>query len=180
MDDIAGAVGIAKPTLYHYFRSKDDILYGIYNAFLDLLIDRHLARLDAGLTSRQMLLEVVTDILELMETHRGHVRALFEYHQELPAENWSEVRTKRDRYQKLVQSVIEDGIAAGELSDVDPQLATLAVLGMCNWSYQWYRNDGSMRPREIAYAFWNFIVHGLQHPDADGDRRDGASPRRSG
>lgn len=174
MDDIARAAGIAKPTLYHYFRSKDDILYGIYNAFLDLLIDRHTSRLHAGLDSRQLLLEVMRDILELMESHRGHVRALFEHHEELPPENWVKIRDKRDHYQGLVQAVIEDGIARGEIRDVDPQLATLALLGMCNWSYQWYRKDGSLRPQEIAYAFWNFIVYGFQQAPTE------AEPGRSG
>jgi len=182
MDDIAREVGIAKPTLYHYFRSKDEILYGIYNTFLDVLIDRHAARMQAGLDSRQLLLEVMTDILELMETHRGHVRALFEHHEELTPENWEIIRAKRDRYQGMVQSVIADGVASGELRNVDPPFATLAILGMCNWAYQWYRKDGPIRPREVAYTFWNMIVYGL-HPETDGSAdapaKAGASKRRA-
>lgn len=178
MDDIAQTVGIAKPTLYHYFRSKDDILYGIYNTFLDLLIDRHVSRLHTRLDNRQLLLEVMTDILELMETHRGHVRALFEHHEELPPENWVKVRDKRDRYQKLVQSVIENGVATGELRDVDPQLATLALLGMCNWSYQWYEKGGPLRPREIAHTFWDFLIYGFEQPTSGGEPLPNATRER--
>src|SRR6516165_1267228 len=40
MDDIARTVGIAKPTLYHYFSSKDEILTSIHEEFIDLLLDR--------------------------------------------------------------------------------------------------------------------------------------------
>lgn len=162
MDDIALSVGIAKPTLYHYFRSKDEILYGIYVTFLDVLLDRHAGRLHAGLDSRQLLLEIMTDILELMETHRGHVRALFEHHRELPPARWAEIRAKRDSYESMVRDVIREGVERGELREIDPQLATLGMLGMCNWAYQWYRKGSTMRPREIAYTFWNFIMYGFQ------------------
>ena len=179
MDDIAKTVGIAKPTLYHYFRSKDEILYGIYTTFLDVLIDRHDARLHAGLDSRQLLLETMSDILELMETHRGHVRALFEHHRELPPDKWAEIRDKRDRYEAMVRKVIEDGIARGELRDIDPQLATLALLGMCNWAYQWYRKAGSMRPREIAYCFWNLIFFGFQQRDGEIESDDAPEKGRT-
>ena len=41
MDDIAREVGVAKPTLYHYFPSKDDILHAIHEEFIDLLMSRH-------------------------------------------------------------------------------------------------------------------------------------------
>lgn len=163
MDGIANSVGIAKPTLYHYFKSKTDILYGIYTELLDTLLQRHEARVGAGLDTRQLLIEVMTDILELMETHHGHVRALFEHHHELPAEQWDDIRRKRDAYESMVREVIRTGIERGEFRDIDSELATLAVLGMCNWAYQWYHRAGPRRPREIAYMFWNMVIYGLQN-----------------
>ena len=66
MEQIAAAAGMAKPTLYHYFRAKDEILRGIHETFIDLLLG------------------AMTDIFGLMETHRGHVRVFFEHHRELP------------------------------------------------------------------------------------------------
>ncbi|WP_219413779.1 TetR/AcrR family transcriptional regulator [Pseudonocardia nigra] len=167
MDDIAKTVGIAKPTLYHYFRSKDEILYGIHNTCLDLVLDRHQARLAAGLDGKHLLLEIMSDILELMETHRGHLRALFEHDRDLPTEQWDVIRGKRDRYESMVRAVIRDGVDRGEFRNVDPRLATQALLGMCNWAYHWYGRAGQLRPREIAYSFWNFIIYGLQMPNGD-------------
>ncbi|WP_182526857.1 TetR/AcrR family transcriptional regulator [Nocardioides dongkuii] len=161
MDDIAREVGVAKPTLYHYFPSKDDILHAIHEEFIDLLIDRHEARLDTGLRPEQLLLEVMADILELMETHRGHVRVFFEHHRELPPEARGPIKVKRDRYEKVVEDLIAEGVATGVLRPTDPHLAALAMFGMCNWAYQWYRPNGRLRSRELAYQFWNYLVYGL-------------------
>ena len=47
------------------------------------------------------------------------------------------------------------------LRQTDAHLATLAMFGMCNWAYQWYRPGGSLRSREIAYQFWNYLIYGL-------------------
>jgi len=161
MDDIAREVGVAKPTLYHYFPSKDDILHAIHEEFIDLLISRHEARAGTGLQPEQLLLEAMADILELMETHRGHVRVFFEHHRELPAEARGPIRVKRDRYEKIVEDLIGEGIEMGVLRQTDAHLATLATFGMCNWAYQWYRPGGPLRSREIAYQFWNFLIYGL-------------------
>ena len=41
---VAEASGIRKPTLYHYFSGKDEILFWIHEEFIDLLIEKHRAR----------------------------------------------------------------------------------------------------------------------------------------
>ena len=120
MDDIAREVGVAKPTLYHYFPSKDDILHAIHEEFIDLLISRHEGRAGTGLRPEQLLLEVMADILELMETHRGHVRVFFEHHRELPAEARGPIKVKRDAYEKIVEDLIGEGIGDGRAAPDRP------------------------------------------------------------
>lgn len=164
LDDIAEASGIHKPTVYHYFTGKDDLLFWIHDEFIELLLGRHEARLRTPMPVHQMLLETMGDILELMETHRGHVRVFFEHHRELPDERRASIDAKRDRYQALVEDLIRQGVESGEFRDVDAHLAAFALFGMCNWAYQWYSSEGPLRTREIAYAFWDLLLHGLDTP----------------
>lgn len=164
MDDIAKRIGIAKPTLYHYYASKDEILHAIHEEFIELLLERHHSRADSGLRPEQLLLEAMADILELMQTHRGHVRVFFEHHRELAPDARRVVRAKRDEYEQLVERLIEESVQRDAFRPLDTRMATLAVFGMCNWAYQWYRTSGAVRPREIAYHFWNYIVFGFASP----------------
>jgi AcrR family transcriptional regulator len=165
VEDIAGVVGLRKPTLYHYFKSKDEILYWIHEEFIDLLISRQRAREATNLSPEQQLLEIMGDILELMETHRGHVRVFFEHHRELPVDSRATISRKRDEYEALVEEEVRRGIAAGAFRDIDVRLATLALFGMTNWAYQWFRAEGSLRAREIAYVFWDIFLHGIARTD---------------
>jgi TetR/AcrR family transcriptional regulator, cholesterol catabolism regulator len=161
MEDIAAVVGVAKPTLYHYFPGKDAVLLEIHEAFIDLLTRQHAERVAAELGPEQLLLEIMADILELMRTHRGHVRVYFEHYRELPPEARAASRIKRDAYHAAVVEIFREGTAKGVFKPVDPELAAKAMFGMCNWAYQWYMDDMPLRPRDIAYRFWSFLVHGV-------------------
>ncbi|MDO8212604.1 TetR/AcrR family transcriptional regulator [Conexibacter sp. CPCC 206217] len=164
MEDIASAVGVRKPTLYHYVQSKDEILYWIHEEFIDLLISRQERRMSTAMSPEQLVLEVMGDILELMETHRGHVRVFFEHHRELPTDEHAAIAAKRERYESAVAAVIQRGVDEGAFRPVDVKLATLALFGICNWAYQWYRADGPLRSREVAYVFWDLLLNGLANP----------------
>lgn len=139
MEMIAAAVGIAKPTVYHHFGSKHEILSAIHEEFISLLIARHTARAGIGLRAEQQLLEVMADILEVMETHRGYVRVFFEHHRELPDDVRATVTAQRDHYRAMVEDVIRAGVADGSLRAAHPRLAAFGLFRMCNWAYQWFR-----------------------------------------
>jgi AcrR family transcriptional regulator len=161
MSELARAVGIEKPTLYHYFSGKDEILFWIHEEFINRLIEQAEARSSAGLSAADELAAIFADILELMDTHRGHVRVFFEHGREMTKAHQQTIREKRDRYQTHVQGIVDRGIAAGEFRELDSRLVTLAIFGMCNWSYQWYRKGGARKSDEIASFFFQLLLDGL-------------------
>jgi hypothetical protein len=48
----------------------------------------------------------------------------------------------------------------------------MAILGMCNWTYQWFRPDGAKTSAEIADYFAGLLLCGLSNVD----RRDATIP----
>jgi AcrR family transcriptional regulator len=161
MEAIADAVGLRKPSLYHYVKSKDDILVLIHREFMELVFVRAESPGRSALSARQQLVEVMADILGLMGTHRGHVRVFFEHHRELPPKPKRQIALERDRYARMVADILSAGISAREFRPVDVRLASLAVFGMCNWAYQWYDPEGGLAPRDIAQTFGEYIVEGI-------------------
>jgi TetR/AcrR family transcriptional regulator, cholesterol catabolism regulator len=161
MEHIADAVGLAKPTLYHYFRSKSDILVQIHETFIDSLIDKHQRRVASGADPHQQLIGAMSDVLELMETHRGYVRAFFEHQRELPGELRHSFRKKRNFYRELVVQSVSDGCAQGDFAVEDPELAALALFGMCNWAYQWWVPGSGMSASATAESFASMLFHGI-------------------
>ena len=166
VESLAAAVGLSKATLYHYFSGKDEILFWIHEEFIDVLLEK-IERIPADAPPEIRIERVMGDILDLMRTHRGHVRVFFEHHRELSDKSRAVILEKRDRYQTAVEAIIREGIEAGHLRDVDSRLTALAIFGMCNWAYQWFRVDGPLAPREIAEFFASILIKGLA-PRSDG------------
>jgi AcrR family transcriptional regulator len=163
MEDVALSVSIAKPTLYHYFRSKEEILRSIHEEFIQLLIQKYLQRVSAGSEPEELVSGAMKDILSLMVTHRGYVRVFFEHHRELPPEARRYVASQRDAYESLVQSAIGAGQARGTFAAAaDTKLVTLALFGMCNWAYQWFDVRGRYTAEEIAAVYWRLLLKGIQ------------------
>jgi hypothetical protein len=71
-------------------------------------------------------------------------------------------------YEGIVQSVIEEGRGSGHFrDDIDVRVATLGVLGACNWLTNWYRRGGRLTIDEISESLLGMLLAGLRAP-ADG------------
>lgn len=165
MNDVAQAVHLAKPTLYHYFpQGKAEILFLIHEEFLAALVDAHAARKHEDVSAAERLHGMITDLVSVIKTLHSHVRVFFEHARELPSEQLDVVHANARRYRGLMEEVISDGVKTGEFATNDVRATTLAIFGMCNWVYQWYLEDQRLNAQEIADHFFCLIIQGLAAP----------------
>jgi AcrR family transcriptional regulator len=164
MQMLADEVGLGKPTLYHYFASKDDILYEMHQLHIDSLI----GGLDADakiadIQPAQLLERACTYTLHEIALHPGYVRAFMDHYSELEDTKRAEMRVRRREYLNRITEIIRSGISKGQFRDIDPQLATLAFVGMCNWAYKWYpRMAHETPPEKMAKSLCGFMLDGFK------------------
>jgi AcrR family transcriptional regulator len=164
MEMVAKAANMRKPTLYHYIKSKEEILLRIHQTLLDDLIARHKEKAAQGLSSQELLLGNITDILGHIARNRGYVRALLENYRELDPAIRKEISGARQAYFKIVTDLIADGVASGEYHTEDVNLSALFLLGQVNWAYQWYRPGVSPAYEVIAREILDTFLYGLTRP----------------
>lgn len=177
MERLAERAGLAKPTLYHYFKSKEEILFEVHLHFIQPLIQRQQRRMELGLRPSQVLLEAFVDHMEVVAEKPGMLRMFFEHQRELGPDRRSQMRENRRRYRMLIEETIDAGIAAGELRPVDVRLTAFALFGMVNWAYKWFQVKGELSPRETAHFLWDLFMRGVQ---ANGPHDFGTSQETSG
>lgn len=162
MTDIAQAANLRKPTLYHYFNSKTDILFEIHDGLINhFLANQYQREKQPGITPAQELLEVMGDLMTMVQRHPGHFRVFFENGRELPEREGQIVADKRNEFRSRVRGILERGVERGDFRQVDVGLTALQILGMCNFAYQWLREGGPLDGRQVALAFWDSIVNGI-------------------
>jgi AcrR family transcriptional regulator len=161
MENIADLMGIKKPTLYHYFKSKDEILSLIHEVFVELLLAKQKESKKSMISYEDLLRNTMRDIIGLMVTHRSHVRVFFEHHRELPEPFQSSINLKRDEYFELIESYIQSGIDDGKYKISDARLGALAMFGMCNWAYTWFDPNGRDSADSVGDHFWIWLTTGF-------------------
>lgn len=161
MDDIAREVGLAKATVYHYFRTKDEILYSIHEYGFKTIEEAAAERKDAGQSPMEQLRGVFQDGFGVVHNNPGYSRVVFEHLRHLAPAMRRKVRNNQQRYESMIREILDEGVADGSFEIDDTRLATLAFFGMVNWSHQWYSPGGQQSYTEIADYFYRLFVRGI-------------------
>lgn len=160
MQDIAEAVGITKSALYHYVKSKEQLVYEIHDAFVSTMIEETTTYLADHPDPDDQLQFIVANIFAAVADYRPYVRAFFQDVRNLEGEEWyGRIVEKRNEYEGLVIECLERGVAAGRFDlEVSPTLASRFLFGACNWSYQWLDPSGSVKPEEMAQVWYRMLL----------------------
>ena len=162
VQEVVAAAEVTKGALYHYFDSKDDLLYEIYHSLIGLQtadLDRIIAQdLGAKETVRAILVNLVETTAARIDETAVFVREMHK----LDSERMAAFRADRRRYQRTFRDVIAKAQAAGEFSTVVPaDTAVLIALGVVNQLPTWYRPDGPKSPAQLGAEIADFVLAGL-------------------
>ncbi|MGH3556115.1 MAG: TetR/AcrR family transcriptional regulator [Mycobacterium sp.] len=161
MQDLAGALGIAKPTLYSYIRSKSNILGRIF--------DRVLTEADAltGAAGNiedpiEGLRHVITGMVHLSVTYRAHLGLFNGDLRELPANLRGRYRRGSVRFVESIQELVDRGQRAGRIrQDLDSIVVAYAVVGMTNWGIRWLGARGPLPVSNAAEQLVTIVLAGV-------------------
>jgi len=161
MEMLAEATGLQKPSLYHYVKSKGEVLLRIHHKLLDTLNAQHLRRVEEGQTREELLYGICKDIIEFIAENRGYVRAFFENYRELDESIRIQLRKDRSAYFAIITDLIAQGVAAGEYETHEVTLSALFLMGQVNWAYQWYRPGQNPAPEVLARMMLDTFLYGV-------------------
>jgi AcrR family transcriptional regulator len=149
--ELADAVGLSTSTLYHYYSTKQDILYAIIDRFLREFTEKLVAGLrDPAVPPRRRLEQAVTDHVVLTVTRREELLVGNPVLNALTPEQQSSIAALRRSYRDAVRDVIAEGVAAGDFCVDDPLLTAMAMLDMLDGIRSWYHMDGPLSLSALA------------------------------
>lgn len=180
MQMLADEASLGKPTLYHYFSSKEDILFEMHQLHIDAMISSLSEVSEKSSDPGEALTHACAATLREVATHPGYVRAFMEHYGDLEGNHREQMRRRRQQYFDRICGVIKDGISSRKFRVSDPTIATLAFVGMCNWSYKWYAPKAdTIPPERMAKLLCQVFLEGLVSPvdteAGDVERGDDAS-----
>ncbi|PRX97398.1 TetR/AcrR family transcriptional regulator [Allonocardiopsis opalescens] len=170
VQDVVEAAGVTKGAMYHYFRSKDDLLHEIYRRLLTMQTQRlaDFAAAEGPLPER--LFAAASDVVQTSIANLDDSVIFFRSMHLLTNEHQTRVRAERRRYHELFRSLIEEGQRSGAFRDDIPAgIVTIHYFGSVHQLGTWYRPDGKMTPRELGEYYATLLLAGLRpEPGAAG------------
>ena len=148
--DIAESVGLLKGSLYHYIRSKEELLARLFDGALEGTVRELEAIANRDASASERLHDMVTTYVRAVTANLDAVGLYLREWRSLPAPDLRRLRAKRHAMRALFEDVVAKGVRTREFAAGDEKIATLAILGMCNWIFEWYRPRGRLRPENLA------------------------------
>lgn len=162
MAEIARACGVSKALLYHYYDSKDALLFDmIVSQLTDLERTVAGALREPDTTPADRLRRMIRDVVALYGQAENLHKVQLNGVPMLPPDMRAEVR--------VIERTILDHIT-GLVRDLNPRLddegplstpMTMSIMGLLNWVYMWFRDDGALSREAYADAVADMILNGL-------------------
>lgn len=166
MRRLAEEIGLGAAALYRYYPNKQAMLFE--------LLDSHMDELHEGWSSART---GGTPDAELEQFTRFHIRhhwpridSLFLSYMELRSltpENFAKIEEKRNRYDRGLAGVLENGRRAGLFAEMDARVTARAIIALLNGLTTWYRPEGPISRDEIEDIYWNMVARVVGAPQAE-------------
>jgi AcrR family transcriptional regulator len=162
VQQIVEAAGVTKGAMYHYFRSKDDLLFGIYEHLLTLQ-GEHLAEIAAnGRPTDERLRAACIDVIETSIEFLTEGTVFFRSAHMLSAERRLEVTRRRREYNDAFAALIEDGQMEGLYRSDMPRAVIVAnFFSDLHYLPQWYSPEGPEDGTLIAEQLTDLFLTGI-------------------
>jgi len=164
VDEIASALEMTKGNLYYYFRNKEEILYACHDYSLDVLLTLMTeVEADSSPPDEKLRRLILAFIHMMLDELQG--TALTLDLQALSPPLLKRIIAKRDRFDRGMRDIVQQGIDQGLFRAGDPKMIGFAMMGAVNWITKWFDPAGPMTSEEIGQRFADYLVGGLLKTD---------------
>ncbi len=179
MNDVAAALKLSKGGLYHHFQSKDEILFHIMSHAMDITEGRVInvvRRIDGGgvsaiagrvdvtrvdVTEERLRTLIRLHIEVVLSPEDREITVMLHENHPLPPALRRKINARKKDYLHFVEHLIADvQRKRNPASTVTPRAAALALVGMINWIYQWYKPDGPLTGEAIVQQYTDIFFRG--------------------
>jgi AcrR family transcriptional regulator len=160
LSDIAKELHIAKPTLYHYFKSKDEILLQVQQAAIAQMMAVELGPVSSGTSGRDLLEDFIGRYVEMIVDDFGTC-LIKTGDLPLEPENRVIVRKGSKQIEMMMREILRRGAKDKSLAPCDPKMTAMFLFGSLNWIPYWYRPDGELNVEQLAQKVTQSLLAGL-------------------
>ncbi|MBW1706190.1 MAG: TetR family transcriptional regulator [Deltaproteobacteria bacterium] len=161
MREIAGELGMNQSSLYHYFKSKEDVLYKLMNDAMDDAMATLEEICAADLSPEDKLKKVLGFYTRYYAGDQERLILLVNEKNSLSDAYRQKLIQKERRYVNLFKMIFEELAGHNKIKEIPPSVATFTFLGMVHYTIKWYNKKGPVGLDELADIFVEIFSKGI-------------------
>lgn len=163
VQDIVQRAGCTKGALYHYFRSKDELLLHIHNDWWAPLLTQGRTIRDESISATAALTAVFHHLMQEVKTRRAHFTVAF-LETRVDRNQYPEASAPGEEWRAILAEIIDRGRRNGEFR---PDLRSTKVIvyglvGMCVWAaFHWFPDESDLAAEDVGDVFADLMLRGI-------------------
>ncbi|HZZ48036.1 MAG TPA: TetR/AcrR family transcriptional regulator [Pseudonocardia sp.] len=159
LSQIAEGLGIRTPSLYNHMRGKHDLLLTIVETTVTGVLDDFHAATENRTDPLDKLYHATLAYARRHASHRREAIVVNRDTSSLDEPHRSRMQSLRRDHEHALRSIIVEGVEAGRFSIDSPALGSFAIREMCVSISRWLRDDGPLRPEQVAREYTEFALN---------------------
>jgi len=162
MDDITTVARFSKGGIYHYFSSKDEILFFILDRYMNLVLQDLEDDLKEIETEREKIRYIISRHIQLYTQNPAEAKTLLNEKYCLPRKYRRKIDRKEREYFQIVREVLIH-FFKGKQKLPGSRITVIAFLlfGICNWIFSWYDPRGAVNSEALSEIIWKIFLNGV-------------------
>jgi AcrR family transcriptional regulator len=159
--DIAHIAGIQAASIYYHYANKQALLVEIMETHMRQL-NSNLERIVHKQTSpEERLHEAIANHIRLHTTYKAEFFIIDTEIRSLEGESRQYILSMRDRYEALLQELLQEGMEQGVFRPSDVKVTSYAIIAMCTEVAQWFRPKGRLTVQQVIDIYSQMVTQGL-------------------
>src|SRR5438046_6395807 len=162
MRDIARETNVSLAGLYHYCKSKEELLFLIQDHCFGRVLERLEERIKDVNDPFEKLRVFIDNHLSFFAANMAEMKVLSHEAESLAGDLHERVSTTKEKYARLARKILREiQESQPAKARIDLTVATYALFGMMNWIYNWYDPSGKLSVNQLVDNITNLFLHGF-------------------
>ena len=159
---IAESCKVSKSLIYHYYFSKEDMLYDIalshINKLISIIDDCSKLKFE---TNQLKLKKIISQFMIEYKTSKNRHKILIQDIEFLKPSRQKKIKSLQMRVVRSIAEILKKiNPQIDEVKDLIP--VTMGLFGMINWTFTWINPSGKMTYKDVSDLFTNIFINGLK------------------
>lgn len=160
--EIGNACNASKSRLYHYYPSKEAMLFEMLQEHVTALVNEATSVFEQAMPIEARFAAYIRLHINYYLDNRAKHAVLLNDIENLPEEQHKEIRKLESRLVELMTKLLKELNPALFKKTHAAKTHAMLIYGMMNWTYTWYHSSGPINPEQLATYITDLCLKGLQ------------------